>query len=59
MHEMRDNICGKIRSGVKYSAGDENRAMIDECLRKISRYQSGNSWRRGVKRSAAEESESE
>jgi hypothetical protein len=60
MREMRENICGKIRSGVKYSSSDENRTMIDKCLKKIGRYQSGTSGRRGVKRvSGAVESDSE
>jgi hypothetical protein len=60
MQDMRAKICEKIRSGVKYSAGDENRAMIDECMNKIAQYPSGKSWRRGVKRALdTEESDSE
>jgi len=60
MQDMRAKICEKIRSGIKYSAGDENRAMIDECMSKIGQYRCGKSWRRGVKRSlGTEDSDSE
>ena len=53
MHDIRVNICEKIRSGVRYSTGDENRAMIDACFGKIRHYRSGKSGRRGVKRGLA------
>jgi hypothetical protein len=60
MQDMRAKICEKIRSGVKYSASDENRAMIDECMSKIAHYRCGKSWRRGVKRGLdTEDSDSE
>jgi len=60
MRDMRAKICDKIRSGVKYSASDENRAMIDDCMSKIGQYRCGKSGRRGVKRGlGTEDSDSE
>ena len=35
---MRRRIGEAIRAGVKHSSGLENRAQIDDCMAKISRY---------------------